>query len=219
MSDLPPTGSTQEISKALADISERAQTLIRDEIDLAKLEVTGKVKTIGKGAAVAIAAGVFLFFAIGLILIGLSYLAWYLLFPDETYFWGFFLVAGILIIIAGLAGWFAVRALQTKPTPDMAIAEAQRIRETIEHPVTPIPVPDVPAPAGPASGSTGFGGLSVPPVGSTEEFAAVSPTPGSVPPAAVPVDVPPVAEAPEAVPPVPPAADDDPQTPPADGAR
>ena len=100
----PPTGSTQEISKALADISDRAQVLIRDEIDLAKLEVTTKAKTIGKGAGIGIGAGIIIFYAVGLILVGLSLLAWYLLpVPDTALFWGFFLVAGVLLLVAGLA--------------------------------------------------------------------------------------------------------------------
>ncbi len=144
--DPAPTGSTQEISAAIAQITERAQTLIRDEIDLAKLEVTGKAKTLGIGAAVAAAAGGFLFFSTMLLLEGLAWLAWYELFPDSEFFWGFFLVAGILLVVAALAGFFAYRALQTKPTPDMAIAEAQLIRETIA-PHDPLVMPaSVPIP-------------------------------------------------------------------------
>ena len=201
--DPTPTGSTQEISKAIAEISERAQVLIRDEIELAKLEVTGKAKTIGKGAAVGVAAGVFAIFAISLILSGFAWLAWYLLpVPDNAYFWGFFLVAGVLLVFAGLAGWFAARALQTKPTPDMAIEEAQRIRETIEHPgVTmpgtagaaasgaPGPAPGVPpgppVPLGPG-GAPVPSGLSVPPGTPGPPAPGVAPPPTPVTPPAPP---------------------------------
>ena len=174
----PPTGSTQEISKAIAEISERAQVLIRDEVELAKLELTGKAKTIGRGAAVAIAAGVFGMFAVSLILNGLSWLAWYLLpVPDTAFFWGFFLIAGILLIIAGLAGWFAYRALQTKPTPDMAIEEAQRIRDTI----APHEAPAGPAAPAPPVG-VGVGGAPVPSGVSVPPGAPTPPAPGVAPP-------------------------------------
>jgi len=199
--DPTPTGSTQEISKAIAEISERAQVLIRDEIELAKLEVTGKAKTIGKGAAVGVAAGVFAIFAISLILSGFAWLAWYLLpVPDNAYFWGFFLVAGVLLVFAGLAGWFAARALQTKPTPDMAIEEAQRIRETIEHPGVTMPGtgggdgltasgPAVPAgppvPLGPG-GAPVPSGLSVPPGTPGPPAPGVAPPPTPVTPPAPP---------------------------------
>lgn len=181
-----PTGSTQEISAAIAQITERAQVLVRDEIDLAKLELTGKAKTLGTGAAVAAAAGGFLFFATMLILEGLSWLAWYELFPDSEFFWGFFLVAAILLVVAALAGFFAYRALQTKPTPDMAIAEAHLIRETI-------------APHEAAPGAPG-----VPPVGTV-----------AVPPAAAPVAPPPTPAPPVAPPPAPAPPPESPE-PPAD---
>jgi len=205
----PPTGSTQEISQALADISDRAQVLIRDEIDLAKLEVTTKAKTIGKGAGIGIGAGIIIFYAVGLILVGLSLLAWYLLpVPDTALFWGFFLVAGILLLVAGLAAWIAVKKLQTSPTPDMAIEEAHRIRETIaphEQPSAPgAPCVPVAAPA-PAPAAPAAGGLSVPPVGSTSEWPAV---PAEAPPA--PVD--PAAAPPEAGPTDPNPPEDGPPT-------
>jgi Putative Actinobacterial Holin-X, holin superfamily III len=207
-----PTGSTQEISKAIADITERAQVLVRDEIELAKLEVTGKVKTIGRGAGIGIAAGVFIFYAIGLILVGLSLLAWYLLpsVPDTAYFWGFFLVAGVLIVIAGLAGWFAARALQTKPTPDMAIEEAQRIRDTIvphDHPGGPGGAGGAGTPGGPiiTGGPAGFAvpaGVSVPPgtPGPPAPGTPPPPTPVTPPP---PTEPPPPAEPPPTDPPPP----------------
>lgn len=214
-----PTGSTQEISKAIAEISERAQVLIRDEIELAKLEVTGKAKTIGRGAAVAVAAGVFAIFAVSLILTGFSWLAWYLLpVPDTAYFWGFFLVAGILLILAGLAGWFAMRALQTKPTPDMAIEEAQRIRDTINPhggPIPPyaggrdpIPTPGVPVP--PAGGGPvplGVGGTPVP------SGVSVPPGAGGRDPIPAPGVAPPPSPVTPPAPPAPPIDD-----PPNDGA-
>jgi hypothetical protein len=81
-----------------------------------------------------VAAGVFAVFALSLLLQGFAWLAWYLIFPGNTYFWGFFLVAGVLLLIGGLAGFVAARALRSgaPPTPQMAIEEAKLIRETVQ---------------------------------------------------------------------------------------
>jgi hypothetical protein len=65
---------------------------------------------------------------------GLAWLAWYELFSDRpSFFWGFIIVGGALLLLAALAGYIATRALRssTPPTPDLAIEEAKRIRETV----------------------------------------------------------------------------------------
>lgn len=133
--DREPT--TQAIAQALADVSEKAQLLVREEIELAKAEVTGKVKSIGVGVGVAAAAGLFVVVALLFLLIGFAFLVWYSLpFPDDSYFWGFFIVAGILLVLAGLSGYLAFRFLSrgAPPVPTMAIEEAQKVRQTIESP-------------------------------------------------------------------------------------
>ncbi len=48
----------QDIGHTVAEISEKASLLVREEIELAKAEVAHKVKLISKGAAVAAVAGV-----------------------------------------------------------------------------------------------------------------------------------------------------------------
>jgi hypothetical protein len=119
---------------AITDISERVLALVREEIELAKAEVGEKVSSILSGAAVAAAAGAFVIGALMLILIGLSLLVSYLL-PVETseFFWGFFVVALVLLLLAALAAYIAARAVRAgaPPTPDMAVEEARRIRESV----------------------------------------------------------------------------------------
>jgi uncharacterized membrane protein YqjE len=132
-------GSPQNIAQAIQDVSERAQVLIREEIELAKAEVTEKITTLAKGAAVGAAAGVFALFALLFILHGLAWLAWWAIpFSGPTYFWGFFIVAAVLLLLGGLAGFVAARAFKrgSPPKPEMAIDEAKLIRETVtaEHP-------------------------------------------------------------------------------------
>jgi hypothetical protein len=130
----------QNIATAIADISERASVLVREEIELAKAEVTEKILKLARGTAVGVAAGVFLFFALVLALNGCAWLLYYYL-PgnDFTYFWGFFAMAAILVflgLIAGLIAWRVVRRA-APPTPDMAIDEARKIRETVAPPPPP----------------------------------------------------------------------------------
>jgi uncharacterized membrane protein YqjE len=136
------------IASAIADVSERASLLVREEIELAKAEVTEKVTRLAKGTVIGVAAGVFLVMALIFALVGCAWLLYYYL-PgnDFTYFWGFFAMAVILVLLGAIAGLIAARAVKRSapPVPKMAIEEAQKIKETVTspHPAAP-PVPPVP---------------------------------------------------------------------------
>jgi H+/Cl- antiporter ClcA len=130
-----PTGTPKEITAAVQQVTERAQVLVREEIELAKTEITEKVTSLAKGAAIGPAAGVFAIFGLSLLLQGFAWLAfWALPVSSDQIFWGFFLVAVLLFIIGGLAGFLAARFFKrgSPPTPELAIEEAQRIRETVQ---------------------------------------------------------------------------------------
>ena len=131
------TGSVtgaQGIATAITEVSERATLLIREEIELAKAEVTEKVGKLARGAVVAVAAGIFLVTALFFVLIGCAFLLYYYL-PGNayTYFWGFFAMAAILIVLGLIAGFIAAKAVKkgSPPVPSMAIEEARKIRETV----------------------------------------------------------------------------------------
>ena len=131
----PPAGSNEAaIAQAVQSVTASTQALVRDQIDLAKLEMQAKASVFGRGAAVGAAAGAFVIGALTLILQGFAWLAWYLIFPEEQFFWGFFLVAVILLIIAAIAGFLAYKALQKaqSPVPDQAIAAARQTQATIQ---------------------------------------------------------------------------------------
>ena len=55
---------TSELAKAITEVTEKAQLLVREEIALAKAEMTEKVSGLVKGAAVGAAAGVFVLFGL-----------------------------------------------------------------------------------------------------------------------------------------------------------
>ena len=123
------------IAAAITEVSERATLLVREEIELAKAEVAEKASRLAKGAVVGVAAGIFFITALFFVLIGCAWLLYYYL-PignQFTYFWGFFAMALILIILGLIAGLIAARAVKrgAPPTPDMAIEEARRIRDTV----------------------------------------------------------------------------------------
>jgi uncharacterized membrane protein YqjE len=130
--------TTQNIAQAIQEVSDRATLLVREEIELAKAEMTEKVTKLIKGAIVGIAAGIFVVFALIYLLHGFAWLTWYELFPDQQYFWGFFVVAAVLLLLGALAGYIAARAMKSgaPPTPAMAIDEAKLIKETVQskHP-------------------------------------------------------------------------------------
>jgi lysylphosphatidylglycerol synthetase-like protein (DUF2156 family) len=123
------------LAAAITEVSERATLLVREEIELAKAEMTQKATRLAKGAVVGVIAGVFVLTALFFALIGFAWLLYFEL-PignQFTYFWGFFAMAVILLILGGIAGILAAKAVKagTPPTPNMAIEEARRIRETV----------------------------------------------------------------------------------------
>jgi uncharacterized membrane protein YqjE len=131
--------TTQNIAEAIQEVSDRATLLVREEIELAKAEVTEKVTKLIKGAVVGIVAGVFMLFGLFLLLDGFAWLAyWAIPVPEGTYFWGFFIVAAVLFLLGAMAGYIASRAFKSgaPPTPQLAIDEAKLIKETVQssHP-------------------------------------------------------------------------------------
>ena len=138
----PPTSPQSEedqkhLSAAISGVTEKAQLLVREEIELAKAEVAQKVNALKKGAIIGAAAGVFVLGALLLLLHGFAWLLYYVL-PiggDFAYFWGFFIAAVILLVIAAVAGLLAVRAFKkgTPPKPELAIDEAKRIQATVQE--------------------------------------------------------------------------------------
>jgi uncharacterized membrane protein YqjE len=129
----PPDSAEKSLGEIVGDVSEKASQLVREEIELAKAEVQQKISRLAKGAGAGAAAGVFLVFALVTFLHGL---AWFLsdLLNSDTWV-GFAIVTGGLVLLAAIAGLLALRLFQrgAPPTPDLAIEEAKRTRETLEQ--------------------------------------------------------------------------------------
>jgi hypothetical protein len=131
-------GSTDtNIAQAIQDVSDKAQLLVREEIELAMADITQTDTRPARGAVNGAPASVFVVGALILLLHGFAWLAfWAIPFPSDQIFWGFFVVAAILFVLGGLAGWLAARAFKagSPPAPQMAIEEAKLIRETVQSP-------------------------------------------------------------------------------------
>jgi len=139
---LPPdSGQPQNIATAVAEISERATLLIREEIELAKAEVSEKISRLIKGLIVGSIAGIFIGTALLFLLHGLAWLTWFELFGPGEIFWGYLIVAAVLLILGGIAGYLAAKAVRSSapPKPEMAIDEARRIRDTVTGDAPPEP--------------------------------------------------------------------------------
>ena len=113
----------------MTEVSERMTVLVREEIELAKAEMTTKLTSIGRGAAAVAAGAVFGVFAVVFLLLTL---AWGLNSLLGSVWLGFLIVLVILVIAAVGAFLFARRLLKVgAPAPTMAIEEAKLIKETV----------------------------------------------------------------------------------------
>jgi uncharacterized membrane protein YqjE len=131
----PPDTNSDErsVGELVVDISEQTSTLIREEIELAKAEVSEKVNKILRGSVAGVVAGVFVLMALAMFMHGVAWLLNDLFFEADV--WLGFLAEGVFWLLIGIAaGLFAWRSFKAgaPPTPDMAIEEAKLAKETFE---------------------------------------------------------------------------------------
>ncbi len=128
-----PDAEGKSAADLLFDVSTGASTLIREEFELAKAEISEKVGKILRGSAVGIAAGAFAFLALILVMEGIAWLLNEEVFDGKT--WpGFFIEAAVFLLVAAGAGYFAYRSLMAgaPPLPEQAIEEAKLTRAMLE---------------------------------------------------------------------------------------
>jgi uncharacterized membrane protein YqjE len=128
-----PPDDDKSVGELVIDVSERVTLLVREEIELAKTEVTEKATKLLRGSVVGIVAGVFALLGFAMLMHAFAWLLNELFFEDEIWL-GFLVEAVVWFVIAAVAGFFAYRSMQagSPPAPTMAIAEAKEIRETLE---------------------------------------------------------------------------------------
>jgi uncharacterized membrane protein YqjE len=130
----PPTEPKDErkLGELVFDVTEGVSGLVREEIQLAKAEVSEKAGKIARGAIVGISAGVFAFLALILVMEGIAWLLNEEVFDGKT--WpGFFIEAAAFLLIAALAALIAYKAVKagSPPVPEQAIEEAKLTKEML----------------------------------------------------------------------------------------
>ena len=130
----PPVEPKEErkLGELVFDVTEGVSGLVREEIQLAKAEVSEKAGKIARGAVVGIAAGVFAFLALILVMEGIAWLLNEEVFNGKT--WpGFFIEAAAFLLIAALAALIAFKAVKAgaPPVPTQAIEEAKLTKEML----------------------------------------------------------------------------------------
>ena len=101
----PENGQPENITATVTEVSERMSTLVREEIELAKAEMTEKVTSIARGAAAVAAGAVFGVFAVA---VAMNALAWginAIVVDGAGNLWiGFTVVTGLLFVMAWSLG-------------------------------------------------------------------------------------------------------------------
>jgi hypothetical protein len=125
----PPEKTVGEI---FLEVSEQATILVREEIELAKTEVTEKVGSLLRGSVVALVAGVFLFLALFLAMHGIAiYLGDNVL--GHRVWLGYLIESAVFVLIAAGGGYYAYLSFKKgPPVPEMAIEQAKEIRASLD---------------------------------------------------------------------------------------
>ena len=135
MADGPtqPQSGEKELGEIVADVSSKASLLVKEEIELAKAEVSQKVKRLGIGAGLIAVSGAFLFFFLIFFLhmLALGIADWF----SFKVWVGYGIVCVLLLVFAGLLALIALRSFKkgSPPVPQMAIEEAKKTRAAIEE--------------------------------------------------------------------------------------
>jgi uncharacterized small protein (DUF1192 family) len=125
-----PGDRNDSLAAAVTEVSERLSVLVREEIELAKAEVSEKASGLARGAAAVAVGAVFGVFALIFVLLTI---AWGLNQIIGSFWWGFAIVMVLLLALTFGAFFFAWRKLKVgAPTPKMAIEEAKKIRATVK---------------------------------------------------------------------------------------
>jgi drug/metabolite transporter (DMT)-like permease len=125
-----PGERPDSLAAAVTEVSDKLGSLVRDEIELAKAEMSQKVTGLARGAAAVAIGAVFGVFALIFVLLTI---AWGINSITGEVWPGFAVVMVLLLALTFAAFFFAYRKLRVgAPTPVMAIDEAKKITATVK---------------------------------------------------------------------------------------
>jgi hypothetical protein len=129
----PPGSADKALGEIVTDVTSKATLLVKEEIELAKAEVTTKVSKLAKGGAFFAAAGVLALFALIWFFhfLALGIADWTGLKP----YVGYAIVTVLLLIVVGILALLGYRSIKkgSPPVPEMAIEEAKKTRAALEE--------------------------------------------------------------------------------------
>jgi hypothetical protein len=118
------------LGPAAKRVAEHASALARLELELASLELKGKIAALGVGIALGLGAAVF-----GLMMLGFGFATIAAVLDTFLSTWlSLLIVTGVLLLLAGLLGMLALRAIKrgTPPVPQQAIREAKLTTDALK---------------------------------------------------------------------------------------
>src|SRR3982751_3569645 len=127
----PPDSAEKQLGDIVADVTAKANLLVKQEIELAKAEVAQKAKRLGAGAGLIPVAGAFLLFFLLFFLhmLSIGFSDW----VDLGWWVGYAWVCVLLLVFAAILALIARRLFKkvSPPVPQMAIDEAKKTRAAI----------------------------------------------------------------------------------------
>ena len=127
----PSGGGEPSTGELVSQLSNEVTQLVRDELRLAQIEVTGKAKKAGVGAGMLGVAGLLALYGVG-VLIATAVLA--LALAVDAWL-AALIVAGVLLAAAGVAALLGKKRVQdaTPPLPTRAVDGVKRDIDTVRH--------------------------------------------------------------------------------------
>ncbi len=135
-----------ELGLAIQEVTEKMQLLVREEIALAQAEMTAKIQKLIRGLVAGAIAAVFAVFGLIYLLHAASWGVWELLGTGNGPWLGFLIITLILFLLGAVLALLAYRFIKkaVPPKPELAMEQAQLIRETVagsqpDHAGTSVP--------------------------------------------------------------------------------
>jgi hypothetical protein len=128
-----PGERPDSLAAAVTEVSDKLGVLVREELELAKVEVTTKLSSLARGGAAVAAGAVFGVFAVIFLLLTIAWVLDAIFVSGAGDIWVGFLIVLVVLGIATVGSFlFAWRKLKVgAPTPNMAFDEAKKIRASV----------------------------------------------------------------------------------------